>query len=157
MSDHRFTHIAVGVADLDQAVRFYCEGLGFEPSLKENSLKETPPNPKTGAPGMPAIRIRFVRKDGIQLELVSHHGLAKQGASGEHQAIRIGLMHLAIKVPDVIGMAKTLESYGAVIDWGSRRDVRIGEGKTATLLFLTDPDGTPIELNNAPTLKRFPD
>lgn len=155
-----FTHFAISVSDMQKSLHFYCDGLGFEASERETTIPAVPANSKTGTRAFPEFRMRFIRRNGIQVELVHTEEEQRSAANEPSKALNAfprGFSHLAIKVGDVMGMAKRLEEFGGTVDWDARIEFPLKGGGKCTALFLTDPDGVRVELNDVPPTKRFPD
>jgi catechol 2,3-dioxygenase len=118
----RIGHVHLKVADLDRALHFYCEVLGFE----------------------------LMQKYGIQAAFVSaggyHHHIGlntweSQGGAPPPPG-STGLYHLAILYPtraDLADALKQLMSHGIELDGASDHGV-------SEALYLHDPDGNGIEL-----------
>jgi catechol 2,3-dioxygenase len=118
----RIGHVHLKVADLDRALHFYCEVLGFE----------------------------LMQKYGIQAAFVSaggyHHHIGLNTWESEGGAPpppgSTGLYHLAILYPtraDLADALKQLMSHGIELDGASDHGV-------SEALYLHDPDGNGIEL-----------
>ena len=133
-----FSHVGVCVSDLERSLRFYVEGLGFEPfarfELERNIAEVDPPVKLTSF---------FIQKGGLRIELLHY---ASPGAFGHPSTRRnqLGLTHLSFVVEDVDAAAAELETYGGTIVPGTRS----GQDDPASvqIIFLADPDGTRVEL-----------
>jgi catechol 2,3-dioxygenase len=118
----RIGHVHLKVADLDRALHFYCEVLGFE----------------------------LMQKYGTQAAFVSaggyHHHVGlntweSQGGAAPPPG-STGLYHLAILYPtraDLADALKRLAAHGIELDGASDHGV-------SEALYLHDPDGNGIEL-----------
>ena len=130
-----YLHTMVRVSDLEQSLRFYCEGLGLKEIRRKSSEKG-----------------RFTL-----VFLASQNDLDRNGFTGEETPIPAGLPcielthnwdpeayeggrnfgHLAYRVKDVYALCAHLESMGYVIN----RPPRDGH-----MAFVRSPDGISIEL-----------
>ena len=120
-------HVGIQAGDLDRSVRFYTAVLG---------LKEVPaPFPKTEA--------RWVAfGNGYLLHIVAH---------GQAGAPHNKWDHFALACPDLTAMVARLDRMH--VAWadmsGARRLQKRPDG--VTQIFIRDPDGYDIELNDAPS------
>ncbi len=131
-------NVSISVADLDKSAKFY-QALGFEAGA-------TTPLPGAvakvlGAKGADAkLEIRFVKRDGLVLELI-HFTPAPEKKASEGSASELGLCHIGLRVDSVDRVAKIVnENGGKTLDAGRTKMGPID------ILFATDPDGTHIEL-----------
>ena len=137
-----FANVSISVADLEKSSKFY-QALGFE----IGDVHEVP-GPVAKALGSKAkdakLEIKFVKRDGIVLELIHLTPSPKKAASGG-SADELGLAHIAFRVDDVDRVAKLVKDNG-----GKTLDAlrtKLGPaGQGVDILFATDPDGTHIEL-----------
>src|ERR687894_188959 len=118
----RIGHVHLKVADLDRALHFYCEVLGFE----------------------------LMQKYGIQAAFVSaggyHHHIGlntweSQGGAPPPPG-STGLYHFAINYPERRDLAAALRR---LLDYGGGVDGASDHG-THEAIYLHDPDGNGIEL-----------
>jgi catechol 2,3-dioxygenase-like lactoylglutathione lyase family enzyme len=90
------------------------------------------------------LEIRFVKRDGIVLELIHLTPAPAKKASGGSPD-QLGLAHIAFRVDDVDRVAKIVKDNG-----GKTLDAlrtKLGPaGQGVDILFATDPDGTHIEI-----------
>lgn len=122
-------HIGLVVSDLDRTTAFY-EALGF------HVVNDLPAEDGSRA-------IRFLELGGFQLELFWYAEptlpSAAPAPAGKGQ---LGFRHLAFQTDDIDGSLAALKDLGFVSAESQVRVVPIGY----KLLFLTDPDGTEIEI-----------
>jgi catechol 2,3-dioxygenase-like lactoylglutathione lyase family enzyme len=133
-----FANVSISVADLDKSTKFY-QALGFEagdvhalPGAVAKVL---------GAKGADAkLEIRFLKRDGVVLELIHFTPAAPKKASAG-SASQLGLAHIAFRVDSVDRIAKIVrDNGGKTLDAGR---TKLG---SMDILFATDPDGTHIEI-----------
>src|SRR3954454_16040799 len=112
------------VGDVDDAIRFYCDELGFTERMH------------------PAPTFAMLRKDDLRLTLS-----APGGGGGGGQAMPDGTLptpggwnRFALEVTDLAGMVDRLRQNGARF----RNDIVTGVG--GKQILLEDPSGNPVEL-----------
>ena len=118
----RIGHVHLKVADLDRALRFYCDVLGFEIMQRHGN------------------RVAFVSAGGYH----HHIGLNTWESAGGHPPPpgTTGLYHFAILYPTRAALADALRRLiDAKIPLGGASDHGVSEA-----LYLRDPDGNGIEL-----------
>jgi catechol 2,3-dioxygenase-like lactoylglutathione lyase family enzyme len=137
-----FANVSISVADLDKSVKFY-QALGFEAG--DAHALPGPVAKVLGAKAADAkLEIRFLKRDGITLELV-HFTPAPAGKASAGSASAVGLCHIAFRVDDVDRVAKIVKENGGKTEDAAR--TKLGAGPQGIdILFATDPDGTQIEL-----------
>jgi catechol 2,3-dioxygenase-like lactoylglutathione lyase family enzyme len=137
-----FANVSISVAEIGRSTRFY-QALGFE----AGELHPLPGEVARllGAKGKdPKLAIRFLKRDGVALELVqltpTPPGRASGGAAAE-----LGLAHIALRVDDVARVAAAVRANGGTVLEKSL--TRMGQGPQGVeIVFATDPDGTRIEI-----------
>lgn len=139
----RMTHIGVCVSDMERALRFYCDALGFvrSPDFPEIQVANEPSDTLLQLRGV-ALRAVYLERDGFRIELL-HFASPKSPAAPPKRTMNdLGLTHLSIRVADVRAAAAELERAGATV----LRDTEIEIKGMVVAVFLRDPDGLPIEL-----------
>jgi catechol 2,3-dioxygenase-like lactoylglutathione lyase family enzyme len=143
MADVTYTpsHVGICVSDLDRSMRFYCDGLGFEPSdrfdLDGAQLPWLAASLEVEGPFH--LTSQMIVNGGIKIELLHYAGRSPEGTPSTSRGLR-GLTHLSFNVDKVDSAAARLVEYGGTILEHTRSDAGI------VLLFLADPDGTRVEL-----------
>ncbi|PHV12020.1 hypothetical protein CSQ89_08020 [Chitinimonas sp. BJB300] len=117
-------HIAIIVADLAAARRFYIQALGGE-ELAANYRAERD-----------SWKVDIRLPDGAQLELFTFPDAPKRLSRPEAQ----GLRHLAFRVLDLDSVIARLGNFGITCE-----PIRCDEFTGARFTFCADPDGLPIE------------
>jgi catechol 2,3-dioxygenase-like lactoylglutathione lyase family enzyme len=115
-----FHHLKIDVGDLDVALRFYCEILGFKQI------------------------VRYDRDDGVTIVQISPDGHPPGIELWEedgHAGIRNDRLHFAFLVENVTSLLEHFERAGVEIE---TRPFKIGH---EIIAFIRDPDGYLIELN----------
>lgn len=136
------SHIGVCVADFERSLRFYTEGLGFEPaeawtigdSLAQ--LAEVPPPMK--------CRSQMLVKGPVKLELLGWRTPEAEGAALTTRR-QIGFTHLSLHVDDLAAVEARLVELGATPIEHTRTRFPTADGESY-VLFVADPDGIRIEL-----------
>jgi len=140
----RLSHVGICVSDLERALRFYRDLLGFTP---EHDLDVA------GEPTDTLLRLRgtrlravYLTRDGVRIELLH---FASPPAPPRHARVmnEPGLTHLSFRVADLRAVVRGLRDAGERVleetlldfpDFGS------------AACFVVDPDGQLIELVQAP-------
>ena len=133
-----FANVSISVSDLDKSTKFY-QALGFEagdvhalPGAVAKVLGATAADAK--------LDIRFLKRDGVVLELI-HFTPAAPKAASDGSASQLGLAHIALRVDNVDRVAKIVKDNG-----GNTLDAGRTKLGAIEILFATDPDGTHIEI-----------
>jgi catechol 2,3-dioxygenase-like lactoylglutathione lyase family enzyme len=138
---HTPSHFGICVSDLDRSLRFYCEGLGFEAAEGYDLDSEAAAGLDRALEIEVPVKIRsqFISNGEMRIELI---GFREPAVVGEPSTRRnqLGITHLSFWVDDVDAAADRLVGFGATI----LPDTRANPG--VELVFLTDPDGTRVEL-----------
>ncbi len=117
-------HVAYTVSNMEKALHFYCDQLGFEKAFE---IKDD-----NGNPWINYIKIG----NGQFIELF--YGGKIRTSSEQNEA---GFSHLCLEVDDIRKVAETLEKKGLTLD------VKPKQGKDFNWqCWIKDPDGNRIEL-----------
>ena len=145
MSILRLTHIGICVSDMERSLRFYRDLLGF----KYVSRLDVAGEPSNTLLELEDVKLRaeYLERDGTRIELLHYASPGTQGDGAPAPMNRLGLTHLSLRVDDLGGLVQELTKAG----------VRVLESTNiynpefrAGAIFVTDPDGTRIELVDAP-------
>ena len=138
-----FSHFGLCVSDLERAMRFYCDGLGFEPTITYEvggDFADT-----LEVPGDIALVSQFIARDGVSIELLHY---TKGSVVGTPSAARnqLGLTHLSLSVSDVDEVAAKLVACGGTVLEATRTKIDNPDGSVNDFVFVADPDGVRVEL-----------
>lgn len=141
----RLSHLGICVADLARSLRFYREGLGF----REVSALELAGEPAATLLGLPGVSLRacYLERDGARIELLHYPAPGVLGDGGVRPMNARGLTHLSFRVERLDDVLARLAALGGTVLAGSRIG---GERGPVKAVFVGDPDGTRIELVEAP-------
>jgi len=142
-------HINIVVADLERAVRFYTEVLGFT-KTKEAYLAGEWIERIVGLSGVKARAAFVVAPAGEpRIELLCYESPPGGAHAGNSRANTIGLRHLALRVDDMDAMVAKLRAAGVTV-FGEPVLVPAGvvshDAGRKTLVYFLDPDGVILEL-----------
>ncbi len=115
-------HLAFKVTDMEKAIAYYCDGLGFTKAFEINDNEDRP-------------WIVYIKvSDGQFIELF-YNAVAQ-----EREANAAGYAHLCLEVDDINEIADRLVNKGLPLD------VKPNQGKDLNMqCWSHDPDGNPIE------------
>ena len=142
----RCSHLGLCVADLDRALRFYCDGLGFERAeaydLDDGMLDGLGRALEVGA----AVKLRsqMITNGDLKIELLHFDEPRATGAASTARN-QIGFTHLSFFVDDVDETAARLARLGGRVLDETR--ARLGY----EVVFVADPDGARVELMARPS------
>jgi catechol 2,3-dioxygenase-like lactoylglutathione lyase family enzyme len=140
----RFSHLGICVSDLAAALAFYRDALGFEPAA-ELEVKGEPSETLLQLRDL-ALRAVYLRRDGVTIELLHYDSPGHVGDGAPRAMNGLGLTHLSLRVDDLDALVGDLAARGTPI----LRQTRIDNPQLgARAIFVTDPDGTLIELVEA--------
>lgn len=145
MSILRVGHIGVCVSDMEAALRFYCDLLGFR-ALSEVNVNDLLSAKLLRLPGVDQ-RTVFVERDGVRLALFALRAPSVVDAGRVRAMNEAGMAALMLRVDDLDATLAVLRAAGVHVldetriehpDYGSK------------LVFVTDPDGMLVELIEIP-------
>jgi catechol 2,3-dioxygenase-like lactoylglutathione lyase family enzyme len=140
----RLTHIGLGVRDMERAVAFYRDALGFR---WEHELR------LEGEPTDTLLRLRdtkahavYLTRDDVRIELMC---FASPPAPPRHERVLTepGLTHLSLRVASMDEATALVRRHGGEVLEDTM--LRFPEAETF-VCFVRDPDGQLIELLQAP-------
>jgi catechol 2,3-dioxygenase-like lactoylglutathione lyase family enzyme len=141
----RMTHVGICVTDLDRATAFYRDGLGFR--YRAELRVSGPPSTTLLRLAEVDLEAVYLERDGTRIELLHYVAPGAVGDGAPRPMNGRGLTHLSLRVDDLRGTLPTLRALGGgVLDETFIEMPEFG----AAAIFVTDPDGTLIELLQAP-------
>ncbi len=145
MTITHLSHIGVCVADLGTALRFYTEGLGFRETHRLEVSGEHAER-LLEIPGL-ALEVVYLVRDGTCIELLHYREPGHRDGVSPRPMNARGLTHLSLRTDDLEGDVTALRALGGRLLEGTRID---NPAYSAACVFMTDPDGTRIELVERP-------
>lgn len=141
----RMAHVGICVTDLERSTRFYRDGLGFR-FRSEFQVQ--------GEPSDTLLQLRdvnlhavYLERDGTRIELLHYIAPTAVGDGATRPMNGRGLTHLSLRVDQIETVLADLQRLGATIIGPSRIDI---PGFDVAAVFVSDPDGTLIELVQSP-------
>ena len=141
----RLTHVGLCVSDLSRALAFYRDLLGFT-VLGELQMAGEPTATLLGLPDVDLHAV-YVERDGVRIELLHYRRPGVVEGTAPRPMNAPGLTHLSLRVEDLPGLLDRLRSAGVRVLEDRRIDL---PAVPAGAAFVCDPDGTLIELVEAP-------
>jgi glyoxylase I family protein len=146
MSVDYVMHFGVCVRDLPRSIRFYTEGLGFVEKSKLH-IEDAPTAQMMGIPDL-VLDAVYLDRDGVRIELLAYPKNGTVGPATARPMNQPGLTHFAVRVDDRDAMIAKLTALGGQLIPPSRIE---NPDFKARICYVTDPDGTRIELVEVPT------
>jgi glyoxylase I family protein len=141
VSVKKLSHHGLCVSDLGRALAFYRDGLGFR-EVSRLGFADEGTQKLLGLPGA-ELEAVYLRRDGTTLELLHFPRPGTHLVRGPRPMNQVGLTHLSFLVDDLDAVLARLRALGA----GVLDETRLaGDGTGPQAIFVTDPDGTRIEL-----------
>lgn len=137
------SHIGLCVSDIERATTFYVDGLGFVVTADHSVGAEFGPLMEVESP---ALRSRFIHRDGISIELLQFVRPGHLGDGSRREVNRLGFTHMCLNVTDVDAVAERIAGAGGTVLADTWTTVPMGPDTELRFVYCTDPDGTRIEL-----------
>ena len=137
------SHVGLCVSDLDRSLRFYTEGLGFEPADGIDIGDGLAPLAEVPVPI--ECRAQFITHGATTIELLGWNRPAAEGTPPTTRR-QVGFTHLSVNVDDLAAVEARLVALGARVLEDTRTHLDIPGGEV-DIVFLADPDGVRIELS----------
>jgi catechol 2,3-dioxygenase-like lactoylglutathione lyase family enzyme len=141
----RMSHIGICVSDWKRSLRFYHDVLGFR-YVHELEVKGEPADTLLRLKDV-ALRAIYLEREGVRIELLHYASPGCTGDGEPRPLNRLGLTHLSLRVDDLDALLPELAAGGARVLRETRIEIPAARTKAA---FVTDPDGTLIELVQQP-------
>lgn len=139
----KLSHFGVCVSDLDAALRFYCDGLGFAKGASFNMGNEF--KPVLEVEGDIDLTSMFITRDGFTVELSYYKSPGTHGTPHSSRN-HLGVTHMTYHVTGLPALIEKLESCGGTVVEEARMSVANPDGSSIELVFVADPDGNRLEL-----------
>jgi glyoxylase I family protein len=141
----RMTHIGICVADLERSLAFYRDCLGFV-YRSELRVAGEPSATLLRLPDV-ALHAVYLERDGTRIELLAYATPHALGDATPRPMNGRGLTHLSLRVDDLAATVAALRAAGVRVLADTYIDL---PAFGAAAVFVTDPDGTLIELVQSP-------
>jgi glyoxylase I family protein len=141
----RMSHIGICVSDWKRSLRFYHDVLRFR-YVHELEVKGEPSDTLLGLEGV-ALRAIYLEREGVRIELLHYDAPGCVGDGEPRPMNQLGLTHLSLRVDDLDAMLVELAAAGVRALGDTRIEIPDARSKA---VFITDPDGTRIELVQQP-------
>lgn len=141
-----FNHTSFTVGDMDRAVKFWTEAMGFKPG----SVSERQGDWQGRVTGVPGARllVAHLYGHGHHMEFIQYLGTPK-GGPATYAPNAPGAAHVCFEVSDIRDTADRLVAAGAT--WqGEIAEVVSGTYRDAYAAYVRDPNGIVIELVQLP-------
>ncbi|HEV3281222.1 MAG TPA: VOC family protein [Acidimicrobiales bacterium] len=141
-----FSHLGICVSDLERSLRFYRDGLGFEPVATHRVGEEF-----GGLMELEGVRLesQMMARDGVTIELLAFEHPRAVGDGRRRPLNHLGLTHLSLRVDDIDAVARQIELLGGEVVRATR--THLGAASSPLdFVYCTDPDGVRIELMDLP-------
>lgn len=141
MSQLRFSHIGICVSDWQRSLCFYRDRLGFT-RVFELALEGEPSSTLLQIEDV-QFRAIYLERDGVRIELLHFERPGHTQGPTPRPFNQLGLTHLSLRVDDLDAFAAELAEAGVELLAATRIEAASVGAKA---MFVTDPDGTLIEL-----------
>lgn len=142
MPSIRMSHVGICVSDRVRSLRFYHDVLGFRfVSEQEVEGRRASTLLRLDDVGARAI---FLEREGVRIDLLYYETPGHEGDRSPRAMNQLGLTHLSFRVDDLDATLAEFAEAGVAILPETRID---GPGRDTKAVFITDPDGTLIELS----------
>lgn len=155
MSEHtrihvqRADHIGFAVASLDEALRFWVDGLGAQ-LVRTGQMEGEFLGQVTGAHGA-TVRMAIVSLSDQTIELLEYQGPDRPSVPAK--PFDPGFAHLALVVDDIAALLVRIAAYG----WraqGIPQPIASGARAGTLVIYVVGPDGATIEFMQPPASAR---
>jgi len=141
----RVSHVGICVSDWKRSLRFYHDVLGFR-YLHELTLAGEPSSTLLQLDEV-AFRAIYLEREGLRIELLHYERPGCEAGAIPRPMNQLGLTHLSLRVDDLEAQLRRLAEAGVEVLEATRIDLPEAGVKA---VFVTDPDGTRIELIQQP-------
>lgn len=145
----RADHVGFAVASLDEALRFWVDGLGAQ-LVRTGEMGGEFLGQVTGAHGA-QVRMAIVSLADQMIELLEYHGVGRPSAPAK--PFDPGFAHLALVVDDIEALLARIAAYGWKAQ-GTPQPIAGGARAGTRVIYVVGPDGATIEFMQPPTAVR---
>ena len=145
MQVRMLTHIGICVSDLARSVAFYRDLLGCKEVGRLFADGAT--TDRILALEATELEAVYLERDGCRLELLHYRSPGHQGPAAPRPMNQLGLTHLSFRVEDIEAVMAAIAAAGGVILRERLDPHPVGSTRVE---MVTDPDGTIIEIIDAP-------
>ena len=147
LSINAIGHVGICVSDMETALRFWRDGLGFE-VLTDRRFRGSSWK-RILEVGELELHTRIIRRDHLMLELLEFEQPGYVGTAERSPMNRLGLTHIAVWVSDIDAVARSVVEHGGTLVEATRTvfDHPKLKGKW---LICCDPNGVRVELVEYP-------
>ncbi len=133
-------NLGICVMDAERSKKFYTEVFGFTAESKPTKV-----GPALGAllelEGLD-MTIQFIDTGSVRLELFQYASPKAMGDGKRRGMNQLGFTHIQIKVADLKTCLDAVKRNGGAV----QENAKLMRGDALSAIFVTDPDGTRIEL-----------
>jgi glyoxylase I family protein len=140
-------HTGITVANLERAMAFWQDVLGFELSHRAHHTGDLA-SEVTGVPGA-EISLAVLKGYGHKIELLEYLAPPDRKQRADLRPCDVGSVHVALTVNDLDAVLNTVAASG----WraaGKTQTLKSGPNAGKRVVYVRDPDGTTIEFMQAP-------
>jgi len=141
----RVGHLGICVRSLARSLPFYRDLLGFR-ALTQVDVRGEEADCLLGLHGVDQTTV-FLERDGVRLALFEYRSPDPEGDGAPRPMNRLGLAAIMLRVDDLDATLAPMREAGVRVLEETRTD---HPGYGSRLVFVTDPDGTMIELVEIP-------
>jgi len=144
MAVQSWSHVGVCCSDLERSTRFYEQVLGFRQLFTVELGGQVAATMEVDG----RFLSRMLARDELRLELLQWLDPAPTGDGARRSMTALGLTHLAFRVDSVEELYEVAERAGGAAHPAtlSRLPGAGDGGRDVEMVYLTDPDGTRVEL-----------
>jgi lactoylglutathione lyase len=135
------SHIGLCVSNLDGALRFYCDLLGFRVLQRISGVRSLEVARLLEVDAL-EMSLTFIERENVRIELITFDKPLPAGG-GKRPFNRLGYTHLSVKVS---GFDAELERFRAANVEVLESTIGGESASNARFAFVLDPDGNRVEL-----------
>jgi catechol 2,3-dioxygenase-like lactoylglutathione lyase family enzyme len=140
----RLSHLGICVSDLERALGFWRDALGFS-ETKRLDVYGDAAEALTSIPDLD-LRVAVLEREELHVHLLHYASPGHRGTGEPRPMNALGITHLSLIVDDLEAAITAVTASGGRVLRSTR--LRIEDAGRAAI-FVTDPDGTRIELVEA--------